>query len=79
MNKFVLIAMSALAIIVGSMTISSAHASIIGDFGIGYNNGKIDAYNGYAKAGCSAYSYSYCAGYSAGYDAEIITLNQAQP
>lgn len=79
MNKAVLIAVPIIAIIVGTMTISSAHASIIGDFGIGYNNGKSDAYYGNGDGTCPGGSNSYCAGYHAGYVAEELTIQQAQP
>jgi hypothetical protein len=79
MNKFVLIAMPVLAIIVGTMAITSAYASIVGDFGIGYQQGKVDAYDGYSESCPSGYSNSYCTGYHVGYEAEAAVLNQAQP
>lgn len=72
--------MPVLAILVGTMTITSAHASIIGDFGAGYQQGKNDAYYGYGDGSCPyGYSNSYCVGYHTGYDAELAVINQAQP
>ena len=79
MNKSVLIAVPIIAIIVGTMTISSAHASIIGDFGIGYNQGKYDAYYGIGNGSCPGGSNSYCAGYHSGYVSESTILEQALP
>lgn len=79
MSKLILVAMSVLAIIVGTMTISSVHASIWGDFGAGYQQGKNDAWNGYSEHCPDGYSNSYCAGYHTGYEFEYATLQQAQP
>ncbi|MFZ0513631.1 MAG: hypothetical protein WAM14_18640 [Candidatus Nitrosopolaris sp.] len=80
----VLVLVSALAIAVGSATIT--HASIIGDFGIGYQDGKNKAYNDFPNtdddtcpyAGYAGYT-SYCTGYIVGYDDELGTLQHAQP
>jgi hypothetical protein len=66
-------------------SIAAVHASIIGDFGIGYQAGKDQAYSdwngGYSQNdSCpSGNSISYCSGYTVGYDAEWGTLQQAQP
>jgi len=67
---------------VGSIAI--VHASIIGDFGMGYQAGKTQAYNDFQSSAnddsCpSGSSTSYCSGYVVGYDAEQATLKQAQP
>lgn len=58
--------------------LQQAHASIIGDFGIGYNAGKTAAYNGYAD-NCDGYSNSYCAGFHIGYAGEEAAIAQVQP
>ena len=79
MRKLILVAVPILAILVGTMTISSARASLIGDFGIGYNDGKSDVYYGNGDGTCPGGSNSSCAGYHSGYVAEELTLQQAQP
>ena len=79
MNKSILIALPVIVILLGATTtIATAHASIIGDFGIGYANGKTAAYNGYGDY-CNGYSNSYCAGFHVGYAGEEAALQQAQP
>jgi hypothetical protein len=68
--------------VLGAGSIAVVHASIIGDFGIGYQAGKNQAYSdwngGYSQNdSCpSGNSISYCSGYRVGYDG---TLQQAQP
>jgi hypothetical protein len=67
----------------GVGSIAVVHASIIGDFGTGYQAGKTQAYNDFQSGtnddSCPGGSTSYCSGYVVGYDAEQATLKQAQP
>ena len=87
MEQVKILLMSAIGIfaVLGARSIAAVHASIIGDFGIGYQAGKNQAYSdwngGYSQNdSCpSGNSISYCSGYTVGYDAEWGTLQQAQP
>lgn len=78
--KTILAAIGLVAIAVISTT-GSVHASIIGNFGAGYDQGKADAYNGYSESCPYDFSnnFSYCTGYHAGYAQETFALNAAQP
>jgi len=79
MNKSILIALPVIAILLGTTTtITTAHASIFGDFGIGYDAGKRAAHSGYGDI-CSYGSNSYCAGFHIGWNLEESTIQQAQP
>jgi hypothetical protein len=64
-------------------SIAVVHASIPGDFGMGYQAGKNQAYidfpAGTNNDACPGGSISYCSGYVSGYDLEGATLQQAQP
>lgn len=64
-----------------------AHASIIGDFGIGYQDGKNQAYNDWYQgngedSSCprsgEGDSLSYCSGYAIGYNGEWGAFLQTQ-
>jgi hypothetical protein len=87
MEQAKILLMTAIGIfaVLGAGSIAAVHASIIGDFGIGYQAGKNQAYSdwngGYSQNDSrpSGYSLSYCSGYTVGYDAEWGTLQQAQP
>jgi hypothetical protein len=66
--------------------IGIAHASIWGDLGIGYQDGKNQAYNDFSNHvygdACprdGIGTASYCAGYTLGYDVEMGAESQVQP
>jgi hypothetical protein len=66
-------------LVIDSTIATSAQASIIGDFGAGYQYGKNLAYQGYGDYCPNGYSNSYCAGFHVGWNAEEAALQQAQP
>jgi hypothetical protein len=83
--KMILMTAIGIFTVLGVGSVAFVHASIIGDFGIGYQAGKNQAYSDWnggnsQNDSCpSGNSISYCSGYTVGYDAEWGTLQQAQP
>jgi hypothetical protein len=69
--------------VLGGGSIAIVQASIIGDFDIGYQDGKNHGYNDF-YAGINDDSFpsgvgtSYCSEYVVGYDDEQGTVKQAQ-
>lgn len=80
-KKIVLSTIGLVAIVAAVSTVNMVHASTIGNFGAGYDQGKSDAYNRYSESCPYDFSsnFAYCSGYHAGYAEESAALNAAQP
>jgi hypothetical protein len=86
MNKSILIAMPVIAILLGATAAIHARASIIGEFGKGYDAGKAAGYAAfYQGIHDASYPYdfstyvSWCTGYHLGYNDEQSALRPAEP